>query len=208
MKNTITILACIGMIVLFMFPSMVIKVHYKLGDETAIDNHAYYKKFSWKSYESRAKTMYEPQIVFFGDSRLNNIAVENAFNAVNFSISGERVQVAKDHILSMENMDNKTIVLALGVNDLKRPINDIVEDFRELDNRFNDLYVTEVLLTDRANDNIKIDSLNTMLKQFNFIGIDGLNDKGFLTDTYDGVHLTEKGNELWLELFKESWLKR
>lgn len=215
-------LHCIIIFVLF-FPEKVIKAYHKAGILEYSSGHDYYMDFQWNSYAKRSKTLKKEsnQLVFFGNSLTNGLCVESLFQGVNMGVSGETIKNAKHKIKSIENLENKRIVVSFGINDIPGNTSEIVNDYEEFISYLPEsstVYISSVLPIHeeafRKNSkenktNKQIEELNKKIEELcntkrNIIFINSskyLNDSsGQLGHSFhlgDGLHLNEEGNFYW-----------
>lgn len=210
-------------IAVILFPDQVNKIYEKVGVLEHSSGHDYYIDFQWNSYANRSKTLKKEsnQLIFFGNSLTNGLCVESLFQGVNMGVSGETIRNAKKKIGSIQNLDNKRIVVSFGINDIPGDTRDILADYDEflsLLPESSTIYLSSVLpineeaFHEKSKDqksNRQIKELNEQLEEFchnraNVIFVDAskyLNDStGELRDNFhlgDGLHLNESGNLQW-----------
>jgi hypothetical protein len=205
----ISIVWVVLLVMAFTYPDYVGRIHKKIGGERYINEQVYYRNVLWDYYRFRNETIKDSTIIFFGDSRINSVSVESNFCAVNYGISGETLKTAINEIPKFNNLKGKTIVLGYGINDNQRQVIDIYNDFKKLLEILKgcEVFILEVLPVDAGIEkfeNNKVNELNQLLKSLpNYIPIDNLKKNGFLIHTYDGVHLTPKGNDILLKQLKD-----
>ena len=203
------------------------KVSARLGmvDSTStqpLGNHEYYMQALGRYFDKRTETLGKtPRVIFIGDSIVNMLCVESKFNAINFGISGDTVRLAKKRVTGYHNLSGKTIVLAIGINDVPRENIEIVTDYRQLLTNLpkdSKVIISSVLPIDEEvyfkfwkvrKLNSQIDDLNYQLsqlaKEFNNVRFadtsTGLRKLGVGLDsnfhTGDGIHLNKTGYEVW-----------
>jgi len=137
-KKTLLISYLIGVHVFLYFvllkSNFIEKVKVEIGmAEPILEGDLYYIDASGRYYANRSKTLGdEDALVFIGDSILNGLSVETVFHGVNYGISGEKVENAKEQILNYKNLGSKTIIIALGINDIPRKTEEIIADYELL----------------------------------------------------------------------------
>ena len=209
------------------------KVKAEIGmTEPILDGDLYYIDASGRYYANRSKTLGdEDTLVFIGDSILNGLSVETVFHGVNYSISGERVENAKEQILNYKNLGLKTIVVALGVNDIPRSTEEIIADYELLLDRMpksSFIIISSVLPIDEPvyNASWGIKKSNDLVSELNDalarIAQSRMNTVFIDTSTYlrdptgnlisglhtgDGIHLNAKGYMMWVKSLKEEFQK-
>lgn len=213
---------------LFIYPQYIVKIHRKFNiTEMPVDGHEYYKQFAWQSFSNRTLTLDKnsQQLLFIGDSRVNGLCVESLFSAMNIAISGETLLEAKDKVKGLHNLENKRIVIALGVNDIGRKTEDIIADYKLVISRFpasSTIYISSILPLDEtasrkfhaSKTNTQIKEVNRLMSAFaesadNIYYLDttnglcdlALNLKSDLHNG-DGVHLNKEGNLIWAQSIK------
>jgi len=198
-----------------------------------VNGHYYYMDFVGNTYIQRSRTLQsnDPQIVFIADSMVDRICVESIFRALNFSISGDTVHRVKERIKYYLHLEGKFVVLALGINDIPRPANEIIADYRSILDTLGPntkIMVSSVLPVDSVplQARFGVLKLNSQVRELN----DGLeklssNYKNvYFEDTSeylkgpdgalnpelqigDGLHLNDKGNALWIKALKEAMIR-
>lgn len=207
----------------FLFPNQVNKIYEKVGILDHSSGHDYYIDFLWNSYSNRSKTLKQEsnQLVFFGNSLTNGLCVESLFNGVNMGVSGETIRNAKEKIGSIQNLENKRIVISFGINDIPANTREIMKDYEEFISYLPEsstIYLSSVLPLneDAFNEKIKDQKTNWQIKELNEeiekFCIDKpnvffVNASKYLSDSSgelsnefhlgDGLHLNEHGNLLW-----------
>lgn len=227
MKNKVWTAYILGLhiiiIAVVLFPDQVNKVYEKVGVLEHSSGHDYYIDFQWNSYANRSKTLKKEsnQLIFFGNSLTNGLCVESLFQGVNMGVSGETIRNAKKKIGSIQNLDNKRIVVSFGINDIPGDTREILADYDEFLSLLpasSTVYLSSVLpineeaFYEKSKDrksNSQIKELNEQLEKFchkkaNVIFVDAskyLNDStGELPNNFhlgDGLHLNENGNLHW-----------
>lgn len=182
-------------------------------------SHLYYIERQWYSFSKRCESfnVNTPRNIFIGDSIIDMLSVEDNFDAINFGISGETVHNAKRKVKSLSNLQNKTLILAYGINDLPRSKEDYKRDFVQLINNLDftgEIFLQSVLPIEEAiyeiywgcrKTNNQIEEYNNVLKEISeeksnctYIDVrDSLfDDLGQLRSDLqlgDGVHLNKNG---------------
>jgi lysophospholipase L1-like esterase len=200
--------------------------------EPILDGDLYYIDASGRYYANRSKTLGDGDaLVFIGDSILNGLSVETVFRGVNYGISGEKVENAKEQILNYKNLGKKSIVIALGINDIPRKTEEIIADYELLLDRLpksSFIIVSSVLPIDEPvyNASWGIKKSNDLVSELNNalarIAQSRMNTVFIDTSTYlrdptgnliagfhsgDGIHLNAKGYMMWVKGLKEEFNK-
>lgn len=237
MKKTVATLYIVGIHVLLVFVLMksnfIEKVEVKFGmKEPALTGHSYYMDALGRYFVNRSETMKKGDgLVFIGDSITDGLSVETIFDGVNFGISGDTVASAKERVANYKNLEEKTIVLAIGVNDIPRKTEKIASDYELVIQRLpkNSFVIISSILPLEENsfdehyetkkNNEQIVQLNSSLAQLasrypNTVYIDSsshLKDaSGNLNGTFhngDGLHLNVSGYMMWAAGLKEEFKK-
>ncbi len=181
--------------------------------------HLYYIERQWFAFAKRSETfdVNKQKIIFIGDSIIDMFCIEDIFDGINFGISGEKISNAKKKINTLKNLDNKTIVLAYGINDIPRDTEAFIADYKTLINNLNfngEIFIQSILPIEETihkiywgtvKTNEQIDVYNIALQRMcdeydncTFIDVrDNLSDEtGQLRldlQTGDGVHLNKNG---------------
>lgn len=199
------------------------KIQLGQTDFSQLNGHEYYMQFSYETFVQRMATM-KPGVgrVFIGDSITAGLNTESRLSAINLGIAGDRVALVKDRVPNYSNLEDKTVILALGINDLPGDIESIRDDYRTLLCRLPEsstvlissvLPIDEVVfegLWEGVKTNSQVEELNTALEkladEFEHVTFANtrqllLNDEGSLCGKchYDGIHLTTEGYERWLK---------
>jgi lysophospholipase L1-like esterase len=166
-------------------------------------------------------------IVFLGDSLTEAFDLEHYFrmkNIRNRGLSGDTTYQVRYRLEEIVKAKPKKLFLMIGINDffqgtdqitILRHIASIIEEFQQHTavtelNVQSILPVNESLLLSDENINLFIFSVNDGLRlicrefQIHFVDLyaDFLNDEGEMDGiyTYDGVHLSQAGYDLWARL--------
>ncbi len=209
------------------------KVEIKLGmTEPSSTNHSYYMDALGWNFANRSNTIIDGDgLVFVGDSITNGLSVETIFGAVNYGISGDSVKNAKKRVKKYSHLENKTIVVALGVNDILRENDKIVSDYSSLiENLPNSslVLVSSILPIDELRlerysktkkTNNQINELNAQLQNIasKFSNAHYIDSAKYMRDTSgclfenfhngDGLHLNTEGYGMWVKGLKEEFKK-
>ena len=207
------------------------KVQVRLGlNEMPLTGHSYYIDALGRYYANRSKTMRKGDgIVFIGDSITIGLSVETIFGGVNFGISGDTVMRAKKRVSDYENLESKTVFIALGINDIPRRTEEIVADYHLLLDSLPPsafVIISSVLPLDELafrkfsgvrKTNEQIFELNTALfdlasKRENVVFIDSSTylktSIGDLNSSFhkgDGIHPNLEGYSMWIKGIKEQF---
>lgn len=183
-----------------------------------------------KSHLSIDALLPDNAIVFIGDSITEGLAVTAVTsNGINFGIGGDTTIGVLNRVRQYTSLNKtQTIVLAIGVNDLKvRENSEIIENFKKIFHELQEksgarIVISAILPTNEAvrpewkGFNARINDLNQFLAafcdsndQFSFLNIGPLlaNIQGNLDSQYhngDGVHLSTKAYQLWINALKHA----
>lgn len=225
-KITFAIYICLlhlFLAILFLKPDLLSKTYDKIGFRKHDEGHEYYQEFMWQTFVERSKTLDKDsrQIIFFGNSITNGLCVESLFQGINMGVSGETLFKAKERIKNIQNLENKKIVLAYGINDIPKNNQAILEDYKELINNLPSsasIFISSVLPLDEEvysrqwktkKTNQQISQLNQLLEIYcqdkaNIQFLDSskylFNSSGNLDQKLhsgDGIHLNKDGRILW-----------
>jgi lysophospholipase L1-like esterase len=220
-----------ALLVVLIKPNYVNVAYSKLGIARELTGFDYYKEVLWNLYANRSKTLdaNSNQFVFLGNSITDGLCVESIFNAVNFGISGAKLEEAKDKVKLLNNLSNKRIFLAYGINDIPRNTKDIFNDYKEVINsipKSATIFISSVLPINETNykdywgvkTNKQIFELNEILTGFadTTENVQFINTAKYLYDTTgqlsedlqkgDGLHLNHNGNLMWVKGIKEAFV--
>ena len=204
------------------------KVQVRQTDFNKLNGHEYYMQFSYETFVQRMATI-KPGSgrVFIGDSITAGLNTESRLDAINLGIAGDRVALVKDRVPNYSNLEDKTVILALGINDLPGDIESIRDDYRTLLCRLPEssrVLISSVLPIDEAvfeglwegvKSNAQLEQLNVALEkladEFDRVSFANtrkllLTEEGSLCGEchYDGIHLTTEGYERWLTSLGET----
>jgi len=204
----------------------------QLGPDAFLNGHDYYMTAQEQYFTARSKTLNkEDGLVFIGDSIVNGLCVESVFNAVNFGISGYTVRQAKNQVDKYINLESKTIILALGINDVPCETKKFETNYTSLIEHLpksafviisSILPIDDLVFTSQGSEsrnNININKLNASLKEIaksydNVAYIDSgqyLKSKsGSLNPSLhggDGLHPNRKGYRIWIVGLQEEFAK-
>ncbi|NIB38244.1 hypothetical protein HBA55_01530 [Pseudomaricurvus alkylphenolicus] len=194
--------------------------------EVSLTGHDYYMKVQREYLVQKMETMNPGAgLVFIGDSITNSLNVESQFQAINLGIAGNKVAIEKDRVHLYSNLDDKTIVVALGTNDLPGNIESIAENYKALLEKLPSsasILISSVLPVDEAEyakrwgtkSNQSIEQLNRMLQNLaeKFDNAVFYNSARYLLDGrgqlceachYDGIHLSRYGYLKWVRALRE-----
>ncbi|WP_435781813.1 GDSL-type esterase/lipase family protein [Providencia hangzhouensis] len=182
------------------------------NSETSTYSNYYYNKESFYSAYNNGK----PDLVFLGDSLTDIAEWQEMFPnllVVNRGINGDTTIGVIDRLSSITSMQPTKIFIMLGVNDImtgktvEDTYNNYIEIIKTLKSKGFDIYVQSTLLADHFKaDNSKIIELNSKLVNFckenNITYIDlnsglTINEKLRGDLTIDGIHLNNKGYDIW-----------
>lgn len=192
-------------------------------------SHLYYIERQWYSFSKRCESfnINNTGYIFIGDSIIDMFSVEDNFNAVNFGISGETVHNAKRKVKALSNLQNKTIVVAYGINDIPRSNEEYKRDYIQLIDNLDfegEILLQSVLPIEEAiyeiywgckKTNVQIEEYNRVLREISeekdncrYIDVrDSLLDEcGQLRSDLqmgDGVHLNKNGYGILLKNYSK-----
>lgn len=164
-------------------------------------------------------------VVFVGDSITEQGLWSELFagrRVANRGISGDRTTGVLDRLDAITALAPATAVLMLGINDIKagRSSEEVFETYKEIVARLRDAGMPVVIQstiqcnaahhTCTPGDVLAVNELNSLLRSYaddsgiTFADLGALSDPDGLPDefTYDGVHLTGKGYQSWVEALK------
>ena len=234
-KKTLSILYLVGIHALLLIvltkSNFIEKVELKLGiTEPPLTGHSYYMDALGRYFANRSNTTVRGDgIVFIGDSITNGLSVETIFGSVNYGISGDSVKNAKDRVKKYSHLEDKTIIIALGVNDIPRENDQIASDYRLLTENLPSsslILISSVLPVDEPRfeehwktkkKNSQIDELNTRLENLagEFPNARYIDSAKYMRDTSgallesfhkgDGIHPNTSGYEMWVKGLREEF---
>ena len=194
------------------------------------EGSAFYKEMI--SFHQRVdKNVTDGAVIFIGDSLVQGLAVSSiAPKAVNFGIGNDTTEgVIKRLPLYSSLGGAKTIVLSIGINDLKnRKIEAIVKSYRKILQLLpasvpvllNAILPVDERVKKRRHLNSRIRRLNEQIKKLSeqhtnirFLDMTALltNEDGNLLKKYhvgDGLHLNASGNIVWIQALTHSILSK
>ncbi len=198
----------------------------KLGYEVTSDEITphYYTMLAF--HKRVDKNIPEKSLVFIGDSITQGLAVIAVSpQSINYGIGQDTtVGVLKRMPLYRSILESKAVVIAVGINDLKRRSNaEIVKNYRSIVNLvprnipvlFSAVLPVDEVASGKVGFNERIRKLNDSLsdickksRRLYFLNISKfvVNSNGNLSADYhigDGVHLNRLGNEIWIAELKE-----
>lgn len=202
---------------------------YIKGKSLENSSHLYYIERQWYTFAKRCESfnINNPKNIFIGDSIIDMFCVEDNFDGINFGISGETAFNAKKKVKSLTNLDNKTIIVAYGINDIPRSCEDFRNDYVELINNIKttgEIFVQSVLPIEEAiyeiywgtkKTNQQVNEYNEVLKEISseIHNCTYIDVRSFLTDDYgqlrsdlqmgDGVHLNKNGYSILLKNYSK-----
>lgn len=159
------------------------------------------------------------KVVFIGDSITAGLCVESVFGAVNLAFIGESFRGAKARTPKFKNLSGKTLVVALGINDLLNNNPNALTDFAETVSALPKdaaIIVNAVLPVEEGQSkewpatNKAIDAFNESLraasKKFTnvrFVDTSAplRDERGQLARSFhigDGIHLSKAGYDKWI----------
>ena len=235
MKKRLSILYLVGIHALLLIvltkSNFIEKVEMKLGiTEPPLTGHSYYMDALGRYFENRSNTTVSGDgIIFVGDSITNGLSVETIFGAVNYGISGDSVKNAKERVKKYTHLEDKTIIIALGVNDIPRENDAIASDYRSLIECLPSsslVLVSSVLPLDepRFENHWKSEKKNEQIKELNLrlenLALEFPNARyidsarymrdasGSLPESFhkgDGIHPNTSGYEMWVKGLREEF---
>lgn len=191
--------------------------------------HMYYIERQWYAFEKRCETLdiNSSKKIFLGDSIIDMLCVEDNFDGINFGISGETINNAKKKVKCLTNLENKTLILAYGVNDIPRYTEDFILDYIELIDNLNfngEILIQSILPIEEAihkiywgciKTNSQINEYNEALKEMSEIkeNCTYIDVRASLTDEFgqlrselqigDGVHLNKNGYSILIKNYSK-----
>lgn len=168
------------------------------------------------------------EIIFIGDSLVEYFDWQSRFSdykVTNMGLSGETVEGLLDRINSIQAKNPDFIFIMTGINNIAMEDYGIIKTYTDIVNRLKSRFQRSVIGVQSILpvslywiDNKKIQEINNLLKALSedsgaeyldifslFIDDAGQVKKEYLLD--DGVHLSNKGYEIWTEAV-EKFLKQ
>ncbi len=203
------------------------RIQAKLGYEVIEDELTPHFHTMLTFHERVDKNVPDHSVLFIGDSITQGLAVTAIYpQSVNLGIGQDTTFGVLSRLPHYSSIPRaKLVVIAVGVNDLRRRGNDqIVENYRhiiklipeEIPILFSTILPINEIVSNRTDDNSRIEQINKRLKniclnnhRLYFIDISEslIDSKGNLFDNYhigDGVHLNAMGNGIWISKLKET----
>ncbi|NOQ62894.1 MAG: GDSL family lipase [Methyloprofundus sp.] len=198
----------------------------KLGYEVISDEITPYYHTMLGFHRRIDKNIPDKSIIFIGDSLIQGLAVMAVSpQAINYGIGNDTTVGVLNRIPFYPSiLKSKAVVIAIGINDLKRRGPDeILENYLEIVKLipanipilFSAVLPVDEVLRDRAGLNDSIKKLNDHLsdicrksQRLHFLNISKLviNSRGNLSRSFhigDGIHLNSLGNQIWISELKE-----
>lgn len=214
--------------ILFLFSLLILCIKFDIPDKIAAKVFKVYNLTNTSSESNARSALFnmlpinENDIVFLGDSLMARCEWNEAFNnqqIKNRGISGDTTIDIQKRLESIQAPDK--VFLMVGINDLlkQRTVESTFIDYKKIIENIQiksssiDIYIESLLPTNMKSINLKIKDLKSLLKKYadknNIIYIDLYN--AFLDNenllrkeyTFDGVHLTNTGYLLWIELLSD-----
>ena len=201
----------------------------KLGLETARSTKEMHHHYSTMlSFHLRVdKNILDNSVIFIGDSIIQGLAVSAVSpHSVNFGIGHDTTVGVLERIPYYESLTrSKTIVIAIGVNDLKkRENNEIIQNYLKIIDTlpstvpvlFSAVLPLDEIASKRIGINNRIREINDSLdsicatrNRLHFLNISPFvtGSNGDLLPKYhigDGLHLSTQGNNIWISNLKKS----
>ncbi len=171
------------------------------------------------------KNIPDGSTIFIGDSLTQGLAVTAAFpQSINFGIGQDTTVGALKRIPFYHSITKaKRVIIAIGVNDLKKRNNDeIIKNYlkiislipKNIPILFSGILPIDESANNRTGTNNRIEKLNNRLskicennKKLHFLNISTLlvNANGNLSKNYhigDGIHLNGLGSKIWISKLK------
>lgn len=190
-------------------------------DRTYSKTHAFYKRIN--------RNLSANKSIFLGDSHIQGLAVsEVIINSVNFGIGKDTIQGLIHRISDYDAISYaQNIIIAVGINDLiHQDIEFTINKYQQLlklipTSSFlvvNAIFLIDEELAGKSLNNVAIKRLNLRLqrlveqrKNSKFININAqISSLGQLSNKYhigDGIHLNEKGYDIWIKMLNQSLIR-
>jgi lysophospholipase L1-like esterase len=198
----------------------------KLGYEVTGDELTHHYHTMLAFHKRLDRSIPDKSLIFIGDSITQGLAVIAVSpQSTNYGIGQDTtVGVLKRIPFYYSILESKAVVIAIGINDLKRRRNDeIIKNYlaiislipRNIPVLFSAVLPVDEVASGRVGFNERIKKLNDSLsdickknQRLHFLNISKLviNSYGNLSTDYhigDGVHLNGLGNEIWIAELKE-----
>ncbi len=227
------ILAILYLLLIHVFVGIVVvktdvipRIKVKLGYEVTRDELTSHYHRMLAFHKRADENIPDKSLIFIGDSLTQGLAViAVSQQSVNYGIGHDTtVGVLKRIPFYNSIKESEAVVVAIGINDLKRRSNDeIVKNYQEIVSLipkkipilFSAVFPVDEMASGRVGFNERVKELNTSLddickksKRLYFLNISNLviNSHGNLSTNYhigDGVHLNGLGNKIWIAKLKE-----
>lgn len=213
------------MVALCQYGGVFNKIFVKIGVVEPTQDTIDYTLVAWE--RSLQKMNYDADVVFFGDSLTEQSDFQKYFpdvKIVELGLGGDTITMCKDRAQMVAAVTPEKIFVLVGINRLRadkvkpfeRYYNTLITTLMD-ENPNADIYIQSLLPVSEAKEglycpNAIIDEFNTILlniaksRGIKYIDLNSeYKVNGFLNPewTTDGVHLTEKGYDVWAQIIRE-----
>jgi len=218
------------LIIIVFTPNLAAKISKAMGKEHP-NNSVIYNYQSNKTMLSRVeRNLNKNTTLFIGDSLTQGMAVNSIVPyAVNFGIGHDTIDGALERVRSYKSLNKvATVIIAVGTNDLRKlSLKTALSRYKVLLNELKKLkrvYIHEVLPIDAKILGIELQNKIALFNQElfyltqEFASIHYLRASGALFDSNrslkttlhlgDGLHLNEKGYDIWINQLKKQLMNQ